>query len=297
MRRDSTTVIHDVTTPDGRTLRVYDAGDPDGVPTIFHHGTPMSGRLYGPHAEVAKAGGVRLIGFDRPGYGGSTRHESRSIADAPADVRAIAEHFGFERVTTWGISGGGPHALACAALLPDLVGATASLGGVAPMDTEGLDWTAGMGEENLEGFAAVRAGGATLDAYLEAHRAELLHADAEQLVAAWDTLLAPVDRAVLTGTFADHVVESVQAALEGGNDGWRDDELAFAKPWGFAVETIETPVLLWHGTHDLFVPVSHGEWLAARIPGVEARISDDDGHLTLIERRIPDVHAWLAANY
>jgi pimeloyl-ACP methyl ester carboxylesterase len=297
MRRDSTTVIHDVTTPDGRTLRVYDAGDPEGIPTIVHHGTPTSGRVYPPHVALAEAGGVRLIGYDRPGYAGSARHEGRSVADAAADVRAIAEHFGFERLTTWGISGGGPHALACAALLPDLVAATASLAGVAPMDAEGLDWTAGMGEENLEGFAAVQAGGATLDAYLDAHRAELLQADAEQLVAAWDTLLAPVDRAVLTGDLADYVVSSVQAALAKGNDGWRDDELAFAGTWGFSVEAIETPVLLWHGTHDLFVPVSHGEWLAQRIPGVDARISDDDGHLTLIERRIPDVHAWLRARF
>jgi pimeloyl-ACP methyl ester carboxylesterase len=297
MGRDSTTVIHDVTTPDDRTLRVYEAGATDGVPMIVHHGTPTSGRLYSRHVALAEAGGIRVIGYDRPGYAGSTRHEGRSIAGAADDVRAIANHFGFDRVTTWGISGGGPHALACVALLPDLVAAAASLGGVAPMDADGLDWTAGMGEENLEGFAAVRAGGAALDAYLDAHRAELLQADAEKLVAAWDTLLAPVDRAVLTGMFAEYVVESVQAALEPGNDGWRDDEIAFAKPWGFSLEAIGTPVLLWHGTHDLFVPVSHGEWLAARIQGVDARISDDDGHLTLIERRIPDVHAWLVERY
>jgi pimeloyl-ACP methyl ester carboxylesterase len=278
-------------------MRVYDAGDPGGIPVIVHHGTPTSGRLYEPLAAAARADGVRLIGYDRPGYGGSTEQEGRSVADAAADVRAIAHHFGFGRITTWGISGGGPHALACAALLPDLVAATASLGGVAPMDAEGLDWTAGMGEENLEGFAAVRAGGATLDAYLDSHRIELLQADAERLVAAWDSLLAPVDRAVLTGEFADYVVSSVQAALEGGDDGWREDELAFAKEWGFALDAIETPVLLWHGTHDRFVPVSHGQWLAERIPGVDARISDEDGHLTLVERRIPEVHAWLVDRF
>jgi pimeloyl-ACP methyl ester carboxylesterase len=289
--------VPNLQTPDGRTLRVYDAGDPEGVPTIAHHGTPMSGRLYPPHVALAEAGGIRLIGYDRPGYGGSARQEGRSVADAAADVRAIAGHFGFERVATWGISGGGPHALACAALAPDLVAATASLAGVAPTDAEGLDWTAGMGEDNLEGFAAVRAGGATLDAYLNSKRAELLQADAQQLGSVFDSLLAPVDRAVLTDRFAEHLAASMRAALEGGNDGWRDDELAFDKAWGFSVEAIETPVLLWHGTHDLFVPVSHGEWLAARIPGVDARITDDDGHLTLIEQRIVEVHAWLVARF
>jgi pimeloyl-ACP methyl ester carboxylesterase len=297
MRPDSTTVIRDVTTPDGRTLHVYDAGDPDGVPTIFHHGTPMSGRLYAQHVAVAEEGGVRLIGYDRPGYGGSSRHDGRAVADAAADVRAIAEHFGFERITTWGISGGGPHALACAALQPDLVAAAVSLAGAAPMDTDGLDWTAGMGDENLMGFSAVRAGGAVLDAYLDEQRAALLRLEAEQLVSAWESLLSPIDRAALAGGFAEYLLGSAQAALEPGTDGWRDDELAFAKDWGFALEAIETPVLLWHGTHDLFVPATHGEWLAARIPGVDARISGDDGHLTLIERRIADVHAWLCERF
>jgi pimeloyl-ACP methyl ester carboxylesterase len=289
--------VQDVHTRDGRALRVYDAGDPAGLPTIVHHGTPMSGRLHAPHVALAEAGGIRLIGYDRPGYGGSERHEGRTVADAAADVGAIAQHFGFQRVTTWGISGGGPHALACAALLPELVAAAASLAAVAPIDAEGLDWTAGMGEENLEEFAAVRAGGATLDAHLDAQRAGLLQADPAELVSAWETLLSPVDRSVLCGDLAAYVVEAAQAGLEPGIDGWRDDDLAFDRPWGFSVTEIETPVLLWHGRHDRFVPAGHGEWLAARIPGVDARISDDDGHLTLIERRIADVHDWLAARF
>jgi pimeloyl-ACP methyl ester carboxylesterase len=289
--------VHELKAPDARTLRVYDAGDPAGMPTIVHHGTPMSGLPYARHVALAEAGGVRLIGYDRPGYGGSDRQEGRSVADAAEDVRAIAEQLGLERVTTWGISGGAPHALACAALLPDLVDATASLAGVAPIDAEGLDWTAGMGEENLEEFAAVRAGRAVLAPHLELQRTQLLQVDAVQLVSAWESLLSPVDRAALTGDLAGYVVECAQTGLAPGIDGWYDDDLAFDKAWGFDVEAIETPVLLWHGTHDLFVPVSHGEWLAARIPGVDARISDDDGHLTLIERRIADVHEWLAAPF
>jgi pimeloyl-ACP methyl ester carboxylesterase len=289
--------MQDLRTPDGRTLRVYEAGDPEGVPTVVHHGTPMSGALYEPHVAAAEAASVRLIGYDRPGYGGSARREGRSVADAAADVRALAELLGLDRVVTWGISGGGPHALACAALLPDLVVAAASLAAVAPIDAEGLDWTAGMGEENLEEFAAVRAGEAVLDAHLDAQREALLQIGADHLVSAWESLLSPVDRAVLTGGLADYALASAQAALEPGTDGWRDDDLAFDRPWGFSVETIETPVLLWHGTHDLFVPISHGEWLTARIPGVDARLTEEDGHLTLIERRIPDVHAWLAARF
>jgi pimeloyl-ACP methyl ester carboxylesterase len=289
--------VPEVPTPDGRTLRVHEAGDPAGVPVVMQHGSPASGDLYGPHVALAEEHGVRLIGYDRPGYGGSTTQAGRSVADAAGDVRAIAAHLGLERVTTWGISGGGPHALACAALLPDLVAATASLAAVAPFDAEGLEWTAGMGEENVEEFGAVLEGGAALDACLARQRAGLMRSDAEHVRSAWATLLAPVDREALAGGFAEYLVASVQAGLEPGNDGWRDDDLAFVRDWGFSLDAIETPVLLWHGRNDLFVPVAHGEWLAERIPGVEARITDDDGHLTLIERRIPDVHSWLVARF
>ena len=114
---------------------------------------------------------------------------------------------------------------------------------------------------------------------------------------ALETLLSPVDRAVLTGYFASYVVESTRVGIGERRDGWIDDDLAFAKPWGFDVAEIGVPVEVWQGRQDRFVPYAHGEWLAARIPGVDARLSDEDGHLSLSERRMPEVHAWLLERF
>ena len=289
--------MRDVKTNDRRTLRVHEGGDPDGAPVLVEHGTPMTGQLFGPHVEDARRRGIRLIGYDRPGYGGSTAHEDRSVADAAADVVAIADSLGLERIAVWGISGGGPHALACAALLPERVVGVASLASVAPSDAEDLDWTAGMGEANLEEFEATRRGRAALEQYLRGEAEGLLASDADQLVEALQSLLTPVDAAALTGELAAYMADSMLNALRGSIDGWLDDDLAFVEPWGFGVEEIRVPVLLWQGRQDRFVPPAHGDWLAARIPGVDARISDEDGHLTLLARRIPEVHAWLLQQF
>jgi len=282
-----------VATPDGRTLEVHDGGAPDGFPVLVHHGTPGSGLLYEPHVHDAEATGIRLLSYDRPGYGGSTRQPDRSVADCAADVEAICDALRLDRIGVWGISGGGPHALATAALLPQRVVAAASLASVAPYEADGLDWLAGMGEQNLEEFGAVVAAEPELRAVLERDAAELAAATPESLVEAWATLLGAADRAVASGRLAAYLLEGMSHAIDVTRDGWFDDDRAFVRPWGFDVAAIRVPVQLWHGADDRFVPAAHGRWLAGRIPGVDARLTDEDGHLTLIERRVPAVHAWL----
>ncbi len=168
--------MRSVTTPDGRTLRLYQAGAGDGPVVLVHHGTPMSGLLFDPHVRDAEERGIRLIGYDRPGYGGSTPAPGRSVADVADDVRAIADAVEVERLAVWGISGGGPHALACAALASDRVAAVASLASVAPIDAEGLDWFAGMGQTNLDEFDLARRGREVLEVYLRAQERDLTSA-------------------------------------------------------------------------------------------------------------------------
>jgi pimeloyl-ACP methyl ester carboxylesterase len=283
-------------TPDGRTLCVHEGGDPAGFPVLMQHGTPASGLLYGAHDALAREQGIRLLGYDRPGYGGSSRHAGRRVADCAADVGAIADALSLERFGSWGISGGGPHVLACAALCDERLVAAASLAAVAPIDADALDWLEGMGEENHVEFGKVREGEAVLRPYLETEAEALLAADAEELVQVMETLLGPADRAVLTGAFAAYVLDGDRHGLAPGVDGWLDDDLAFDRPWGFDLASIERPVLLLHGADDRFVPVSHGHWLAARVAGVEARIDPSDGHLTLFERRLREVNEWLLAH-
>jgi pimeloyl-ACP methyl ester carboxylesterase len=287
-----------ITTADGRTLTAREGGDPAGVPVLTISGTPGSSTMYEPHLRDAEQRGIRLFSYDRPGYGGSTRHECRNVADCASDIAAVCDALGVGRFCVWGISGGGPHALAAAALLPERVVAAASLASVAPYDGEGLDFFAGMGEQNIEEFQIVLDGDeAAHRATSERDRAMMLAAAPEQLVEMWGTLLGPSDREVATDALAVFLLEHTRAGIERSGDGWFDDDLVFMRPWGFDLASIRVPILLWQGEQDKFVPYGHGVWLAEHIPGVEVRLTAEDGHLTLAERRIPEVHEWLLARY
>jgi pimeloyl-ACP methyl ester carboxylesterase len=279
--------------PDGRTLTWREGGDPTGVPVFELHGTPGSSLLYEPHLRDAGERGIRLLSYDRPGYGASTRRAGRNVADCAADLAALCDALGIERFCVWGISGGAPHALAVAALLPDRVAAAAALAAPAPFDAEGLDFFAGMGEQNVESIQAVLAGEEDHRAAHERDLAQLLAVTPDELESAWRTLLGPADVEVLTTAVAAFVLDEIRAGLQPSAEGWFDDDLALVEPWGFDLGAIRVPVLYWHGEQDRFVPFAHGVWLAERIPGVDARLTADDGHLTLYERRIPEVHAWL----
>jgi pimeloyl-ACP methyl ester carboxylesterase len=283
-----------IRTPDGRTLAIEEAGDPNGRPVLVHMGTPNSRHLYQPNTIDAAVRGLRLISYDRPGYGGSTPQPGRSVADCAADVRAICAELGIGRLAVWGESGGGPHALACAALLPDLVAAVASLASPAPLDADGLDFFAGMGQDNVDGIKLYLRDPEAARAKLESSREEILATSAADLVGRLQTLLSPTDAAVLKDALADYLIYCDHEGLAPGAQGWWDDGVAHSSPWGFELSDISVPVLLMHGRQDRFVPFGHGEWLAAHVPGVEARLFDHDGHLTLLANRIPEVHAWLA---
>ncbi len=282
-----------VRTPDGRTLAVEEGGDPAGRPVLAHMGTPNSRHLYGPHERDAADRGLRLISYDRPGYGGSSPRPGRSVADCADDVRAICTELGIDRLAMWGVSGGGPHVLACAALLPDLVTAAASLASLAPFDADGLDYFAGMGQDNVDDTRLYFTNEAAARAQTDEAREGFLGASPEDLASGMASLLSPVDAALAGGELSEFMASAMKDGLAPGSQGWWDDN-CMVRPWGFGLAAIAVPVLLLHGKHDQFVPFGHGEWLAAHIPGVEARLLADDGHLTLLENRIPEVHAWLA---
>ncbi len=238
---------------------------------------------------------MRLIGYDRPGYGLTPARPDRRVADAAADVAAVADALGLERFAVWGHSGGGPHALAVAALLPERVVAAAALASLAPYDAAGLDWLAGMGGDNLAEFGAALAGREALEAYLREAAPGFLAGEPAELAAAIRSLLSPVDAAVLNGEYALGLIQTIRTGLVARTDGWRDDDLAFVSPWGFDPAAIAVPLLIVHGRQDLFVPQAHGRWLAARVPAAITSFDPNGGHLTVAASAIHKVHEWLLA--
>jgi pimeloyl-ACP methyl ester carboxylesterase len=180
-----------------RTLTIHEDGAPDGPAILHHHGTPLAGRPMDLWVEDARERGVRLVCCDRPGYGGSTPAPGRTVGDAAADAAAIMDELGVERFVTWGISGGGPHALACAALLPDRVAAVASLAGIAPFDAPGLNYFSGMGEDNIKEFGLTMAGREYIEPYAEAVGEMMRQGSVEQLAEGIASIISEVDRVAL----------------------------------------------------------------------------------------------------
>jgi len=266
--------------PDGGELEVLseDSGD---QPLVFHWGTPGAAVWFGPLATAAAHAGLRFITYSRPGYAGSTPRPGRSVADAAADVAAILDALGADTFVTLGWSGGGPHAIACAALLPDRCAAAASLAGVAPYGGEKLDWLAGMGPENVEEFSAAVAGERTLDAAVLKMAGESKTVQGADVAAALGGLVSDVDKRALTGEFADMLAESFRRSVSTGIAGWLDDDLAFTRSWGFDLGSIRRPVAVWQGGQDRIVPFAHGQWLVAHIPSARVHLYPDEGHLSL----------------
>jgi len=288
------TELRTVDTADGRTLAALVAGPADGRTLLFHTGTPSGLVEAGYLFDIAAANRFRCVLYSRPGYGSSSPRPGRLVADAAGDVAAVLDAVGAERFVTAGWSGGGPHALATAALLGDRCVAAASIAGVAPYDAAGLDWFGGMAQENVTEFGAAVTSEDALTALLASELTDRPDIAAADVAEALGGLVSAADRAALTGWFAEYLADSMRAALTTGIAGWRDDDLAFVRGWGFSLDQIAIPVAVWHGNQDAMVPFAHGEWLAGHIPGARAHLLPGEGHLTLVSARFDDVLRDLA---
>ncbi len=270
-----------VRSPDGRRLAVRLDGPETGEVVLFHTGTPNDGPLFGPLVEAGAARGFRHLSYSRPGYGNSDRRPGRRVVDCAEDVLAILDALGIESIFTVGWSGGGPHALACAASLPERVRAAATIASIAPPRAEGLNWLDGMGKGNVAELAAAEAGGEALRAHLEREAETLSDLTAGDVIAAFGDLISRADESALTGEFAEYVAESTRAAVRTGIWGWFDDDMAFIEDWGFDLGSIDVPVAIWQGDDDRFVPFAHGRWLAENVSGVTSCLRTGEGHLSL----------------
>jgi pimeloyl-ACP methyl ester carboxylesterase len=290
--------LTEATAPDGRTLEVLTGGAEDGYPLLMHGGTPSAAAPYDRLDEAFVETGLKLVTYSRPGYGGSTPRDISEgeprIADDVPDSLAVVDHLGIDEFITLGWSGGGPRALACAALAADRCRAAATLAGVAPYDAEGLDWLAGMGPENVEDFGMAVQGPEVYEAFLEKTIPPLFEATPDQLVESFGGLVTPVDAAFITGDFADYLSRVFGRAGAQGVIGVRDDALAIVAPWGFGLDDLTVPVAVWQGRQDAMVPFSHGEWLAANVAGATPHLFEEEGHLSLfvqIEAILTDLKA------
>lgn len=267
----------------GRRLEGWASAGPARNAVLLQMGTPGAGIPYEPMVAAVVARGHRFVTYSRPGYGGSSRWAGRSVADCIEDVSAVIQHLGLDRVHVVGWSGGGPHALACAARLPSVASA-ATLAGVAPSNADGLDWLDGMGEENVRELGAALEGSDALVSYLRDAADELRESTGATIAKALGTLVTEVDRRALTGSLADFLARTMHEALADGVGGWHDDDLAFARDWGFSLDEIGVPVTVWQGRNDAMVPFAHGRWLAEHVTGARPMLLEDEGHISLVAR-------------
>lgn len=265
---------------DGGALHVYDTGGPGHLTVFWHHGTPNIGAPPAPLFPAADRLGIRWVSYDRPGYGGSPPRRGRDVASAAAHVATVADALGIDRFAVMGHSGGGPHALACGALLPERVLGVVSMAGLAPFCAEGLDWFEGMAASGVAALRAAAEGRAAKERY-EASGAE------------YDPEFTPADLAALSGEWS-WLGDVVGPAMRSGPYGLIDDDLAYVAPWGFAPDQTTPPVLLLHGGRDRVVPSSHSEWLARHCPLAELRLSPDDGHISILDSATTAL-GWLRA--
>ncbi|GIF65317.1 alpha/beta hydrolase [Asanoa ishikariensis] len=282
-----------IPTRDGREVSVEISGAETGVTVFLMHGTP--GSRLGPKLRPSFLHqlGVRLVCYDRPGYGESSRHIGRFVADAARDVERIADRLGVERFSVVGRSGGGPHALATAAILEDRVDRVAALVCLAPHDAPGLDWFSGMTDANVRAYTTADQDEPKLIESLRLQADRARRNPTSMLDGLRGQMTAPDKTAVQSSAMRGLLTDTYREAMRTGPYGWIDDVLALRRDWGFDPRKILQPTLLWHGERDNFSPVEHTLWLAEQIDNAEVRIQRDTAHFGAMEE-LPTVLGWLA---
>ncbi len=268
-----------ITLPGGRRLCYAEWGDLDGQPVISLHGTPGCRLSRFPNEDLVRSLGAHVVTYDRPGYGRSDRHRGRRVADCAADVAALADAVGFKTFAVKGGSGGGPHCLAVAALLPDRVTRALAQVSFAPYDALGAEFMTGMDPLNVSEYSWALEGEERLQAELEREAREMeerVAKDPSTVLGDFD--LPDADREILSRADLSQVIrESTAEQCRNGPWGWVDDDIAFVTPWGFDPATITVPAAIWWSRNDVLVPPQHGEWLARTVPDARTYV-DDAGH-------------------
>jgi pimeloyl-ACP methyl ester carboxylesterase len=267
-----------------RRLEALVEGSEDGYPLVFFPGVPTAAAAWPLLSRLADERGLKVISYSRPGYGGSSPRRPGSIADDIEEVKAVLDWQGVEQFIALGWSGGGPRAIACAALMPDRCRGVAAVASLAPRDSVGLDFYDGMGADTRGFLEPAATDEAAHEAYLKEVGPVYAELTAEGLTSEVNPGEWPEKdvTAMRDPEFADYLTLSLRRAQEAGGEGWRCDNLALVSPWNFDLGTITVPVAVWYGELDPDVPPAHGKWLASHIPGATEHATSDDGHLSII---------------
>ena len=283
-----------ITTPNGDVVEVATVGNPDGHTVFFHHGTPGSAPFVASFADVVGPANIFLVTMSRPGYGNSSRRERRDVASVVGDVTVVLDALQRDQYVSVGWSGGGPHALACAALDSPRCLAAWSLAGVVPTDVD-FDWTEGMGPENLEEFALAVEGGPRYDDHMALACAQFREATSDNVIELFGGLLSEVDKTALrSASTRSALAASCRHAFANGVGGYHDDDRAFFSAWGFDVGSITVPVSVWYGDEDLMVPPTHGAWLTSHLPSASVVHHPHEGHISLVTNHVESLFSSIA---
>ena len=264
----------------GRELEVLDNGVDSTRAIVFHHGTPASASLWSQWFTYAADLGIRAISYSRAGYGTSDRDYGRSIVSVNKDIAEVLESKGIEKFVAIGWSGGGPHALANT-LLENNVGAI-TLAGVGAYGVDDLDFLEGMAQENYDEFGASLQGEDVIQQWFIDNASVFKSAGGAEIREAFGGLISDADKKSMEGSFADVIAAAIRSGLAVSFDGWVDDDVAFTKPWGFDLSSINKPVKIWQGDQDFMVPHAHSHWLKKHISTAELTFIPGQGHVTLL---------------
>jgi pimeloyl-ACP methyl ester carboxylesterase len=274
-----------LTLSDGRKLEYFENGVSSDSAILFLHGTPSDGTLWQPWLDEIKS--VKAISTSRAGYGLSDRHKGRTVADDLADQAAVLDALGIKKFVVIGWSGGGPHSLnmtrdsRCAAAF--------TLAGVGEWNREDLDFLAGMGPENHEEFGEALKGEAAITSWMNKNAVAMKNVTGPDLISAFGGLIGDADKRALTPELAESEAKMFRRALSVSYDGWIDDDLAFVRDFGFEIEKIDKPVVIWQGDDDSMVPQAHSQWLAKHIPNSDLRFVPGHGHISLTQEFRPQI--------
>ena len=266
---------------DGRELEILDNGINSDRALIFHHGTPGHATTWLTWLDTAAAAGIRALSYSRPGYGTSDRNPGRSVISINSDIAQVLDAGGINSFISIGWSGGGPHCIANTFDARNL--GAISLAGVGAYGVSDLDFLEGMGPENHDEFGAALKGEAAISKWMDTNAPAMQTVSGEDLISALGGLIGDADKRALTKEIAEEMAATFRSALKKGFTGWIDDDLAFVQPFGFELEKITKPVIIWQGNDDFMVPQSHSEWLHKHIPSSKLNFVPGHGHISIGE--------------